>query len=141
MRSFTHISLLLTSLLLVSAEDSFESACASLAQKYKDGNTTIYASQYYAKGGTFELSNVDAACKMMTGANPLTLLNPNAKPKLTAPTDLCRVAAYTATTDRSGVNFELWMPKEWSGRFFSEGNGGLSGCEYFLQSLLQFGAN
>lgn len=44
------------------------------------------------------------------------------------PTDLCRVAMYVATSHRSGITLEAWLPTNWTGRFLSTGNGGIGGC-------------
>jgi feruloyl esterase len=44
------------------------------------------------------------------------------------PNDLCRVAMYVATSSRSGITLEAWLPTNWTGRFLSTGNGGISGC-------------
>jgi feruloyl esterase len=37
---------------------------------------------------------------------------------------------HVATTNRSGISMEAWLPStsNWTGRFLSTGNGGLSGC-------------
>lgn len=42
--------------------------------------------------------------------------------------DLCRLAMYVATSNRSGITLEAWLPTNWTGRFLSTGNGGVSGC-------------
>ncbi|OBT98043.2 Tannase and feruloyl esterase [Pseudogymnoascus verrucosus] len=42
--------------------------------------------------------------------------------------DLCRVAMYVATSYRSGITLEAWLPTNWTGRFLSTGNGGIGGC-------------
>lgn len=33
-----------------------------------------------------------------------------------------------ATTNRSEITLEAWLPTNWTGRFLSTGNGGTSGC-------------
>lgn len=43
--------------------------------------------------------------------------------------DLCRVALQIATSERSGVVAEIWLPGSWNGRLVTTGNGGLGGCE------------
>jgi feruloyl esterase len=87
--------------------DDFSDQCNGLSPKLKGiANTTIYTTQYLAKGSRYA-----GFFSMPVSA------------------DLCRVTAYTATTNRSGVNFEVWLPRNWTGRFMSHGNGGLSGCE------------
>jgi feruloyl esterase len=87
--------------------DDFSDQCNGIPSKLKGiANTTIYSTQYLASGSRY------------AGA-------------FSAPVsaDLCRITAYTATTNRSGINFEVWLPRNWTGRFMSHGNGGLSGCE------------
>lgn len=41
---------------------------------------------------------------------------------------MCRVAMYVTTSYRSGITLEAWLPTNWTGRFLSTGNGGVSGC-------------
>lgn len=62
------------------------------------------------------------------------------RPSQVVPVDICRVTLYTATSCRSGVHYEVWLPLEWKGRrFLGTGNGGIDGCKftsiwaYFLQ--------
>jgi feruloyl esterase len=43
--------------------------------------------------------------------------------------DVCRVAAFIRTSERSGVHFEAWLPQDWNGRFLATGNGGIGGCK------------
>ncbi|THU90663.1 tannase and feruloyl esterase [Dendrothele bispora CBS 962.96] len=35
---------------------------------------------------------------------------------------------FIPTSERSNISFEAWFPRNWTGRFLSTGNGGLSGC-------------
>lgn len=44
-------------------------------------------------------------------------------------TDICRVALQIATSSRSAISLELWLPTRWSGRLLATGNGGVDGCE------------
>ena len=44
--------------------------------------------------------------------------------------DVCRVALYISTSERSGIHFEAWLPSEWEGRFLATGNGGINGCKF-----------
>ncbi|KAI1176116.1 feruloyl esterase B [Nemania sp. FL0916] len=44
--------------------------------------------------------------------------------------DICRVALFVPTSERSGLHFEGWFPdpEMWNGRTLATGNGGLDGC-------------
>ena len=42
--------------------------------------------------------------------------------------DICRVTMNVATSNRSEIFLEAWLPTSWSGRFLSTGNGALAGC-------------
>ena len=44
------------------------------------------------------------------------------------PVDLCHVAMFVKTSVISNITLEAWLPTNWTGRFLSTGNGGLSGC-------------
>ncbi|KAF2432158.1 tannase and feruloyl esterase [Tothia fuscella] len=91
-----------------SVADQFEQDCASLAAKQSFTITTIFFSQYAAAG-----SNI-----IVQAMGPTTLKIPG---------NICRIGAYAATSNRSGINFETWLPRNWTGSFVSHGNGGLSG--------------
>lgn len=49
-------------------------------------------------------------------------------PSAVVTSDMCRVAMYVTTSYRSGITLEAWLPTNWTGRFLSTGNGGVSGC-------------
>jgi hypothetical protein len=95
--------------LSLTAADTFEQDCASFVTRSHFSNTTVYISQYLAAGANISVSGG---------------FGPSAQ-GLSA--DVCRITAYTATSNRSGINFETWLPRKWTGRFMSHGNGGLSG--------------
>jgi hypothetical protein len=105
---YTAVALL--PLLSVSTADSFEQDCAAFISRSHFSNTTVYISQYLAAGANISTSGQ---------------LGPSSQ-KVSA--DVCRITAYTATSNRSGINFETWLPRKWTGRFMSHGNGGLAGC-------------
>ena len=44
--------------------------------------------------------------------------------------DLCRVAMEVQTSEQSSMILETWLPRDYSGRFLSTGNGGFAGCKY-----------
>lgn len=103
-------------------QDSFEFDCVALPYRLNDTNapnTTISLSQYIPGGTVLNLTSVVNSTCLGTNTGPVAQ-------KVSF--DICRVAAYTKTSERSGIHYEIWMPRSWSGRFISHGNGGLSGC-------------
>jgi hypothetical protein len=48
--------------------------------------------------------------------------------KCVVTSDMCRVAMYISTSYRSGLTLEAWLPTNWTRRFLTAGNGGVSGC-------------
>jgi feruloyl esterase len=100
--------------LLTDALSNFEQDCAGLASRLKIANTTVYFTQYVPAGATFRTPGANVTCSE-SFRNPVVGV------------DLCRLSAYTATSERSGINFETWLPRNWTGRFISHGNGDVSG--------------
>lgn len=94
--------------------DDFEIACSSFASEISIDNVTDLFTEYIPAGGTMSYNGVPTVCQ--TGVQ-------------TASVDVCRVYLNVSTTDRSGIRFEAWFPREYNGRFLSTGNNGLSGCE------------
>lgn len=92
---------------------SFEKQCAKLASSLTIANATVWFTESVAAGTNLTFPDNDATC---------------ARPSQVVSVDMCRVALYVATTSRSGISMEAWLPKNWTGRFLSTGNGGLSGC-------------
>jgi feruloyl esterase len=125
---------------LLASAQYFSSECDSLKSRLNLENTTVYFSQFLPAGTPISVPDQDATCRMMGGGprqggplpgGPLPAgPPPPAGPGPKAAVDLCRISAYTATSSRSGVNFETWLPINWTGRFVSHGNGGLSGCKF-----------
>ncbi len=91
------------------------SACSSLGQSLKIPNVTVNFAQYVPANTnlSFHQDSSLSACKF-----PNTLVT----------VDLCRIAMYVSTSNRSGITLEAWLPTNWTGRFLSTGNGGVSGC-------------
>ena len=46
---------------------------------------------------------------------------------VTAPVDLCRVAGTVRPGAQSNINFEVWIPNAWNGKYQQVGNGGFAG--------------
>jgi feruloyl esterase len=103
---------------------SFQSDCAalpSLLNQTTAPNTTFYFSKYIPGGTNVSLADVNPSCLAQLAQN-------GGSQSLPVTNDVCRVGGYTATSNQSGIQFELWLPRSWSGRFVSHGNGGVSGC-------------
>ncbi|KAH6874410.1 Tannase/feruloyl esterase [Thelonectria olida] len=90
---------------------SFEQQCSSLSLNIPGANTT--SSKFIAANTTLEFANADPTC---------------GRSSQTVSVNLCRITAQVATSPRSGIKLEAWLPESWSGRFLSTGNGGLGGC-------------
>ncbi|KAK4038884.1 tannase and feruloyl esterase-domain-containing protein [Parachaetomium inaequale] len=92
---------------------SFEERCRRLPASLNIPNTNSTMAEFVAAGTMLDFPNTDPSCG-------------RASQSITV--DLCRVIAQVATSARSGIKMEAWLPAEWSGRFLSTGNGGLGGC-------------
>lgn len=90
-------------------------ACSSLGASLSLPNVTVNFAQFHPSGDNITLSqDYDlASCGYQY---------------VVTRTDLCRVAMYVSTSNRSGITLEAWLPTNWTGRFLSTGNGGVSGC-------------
>ncbi|KAH9222274.1 Tannase/feruloyl esterase [Leptodontidium sp. 2 PMI_412] len=95
---------------------SFNASCAALAKSISIENVTVNFAEYVPAGTTIMFPNADPSC---------------ARPSQAVPSDLCRVNMHVSTTNVSGIVLESWLPKDWTGRFLSTGNGGLGGCIQF----------
>jgi feruloyl esterase len=102
---------------LLALAESFEESCRSFKPKVQ--NATVELVEFVSRNTSVELKYRDASCG-----------GPGKSPP--AAQDLCRVALYVHTTNRSGIQFEAWLPKDWNGRFLATGNGGIGGCEFEL---------
>jgi feruloyl esterase len=94
-------------------DTAFESKCADLASTLQVENGDVYFTEFVAAGTNLSLPDNDPSCSDRSIA-------------VTA--DMCRVVLHVATSERSGISMEAWLPSDWSGRFLSTGNGGLGGC-------------
>jgi feruloyl esterase len=92
---------------------SFAARCSSIAHDFQDSNATVWFTQHVAAGTNLTFPDNDPTC---------------ARPSQLSSVELCRVALYVPTTNQSGISMEAWLPSNWTGRFLSTGNGGLSGC-------------
>lgn len=96
-----------------SSASDFRSTCSSITSKLQIPNITPYFSTFVPAGTNLTLPDSNVTC---------------GTPYQIVPADLCRIALYVSTSNRSGINMEAWLPSNWTGRFLSVGNGGLAGC-------------
>ncbi|THU77521.1 putative feruloyl esterase B-2, partial [Dendrothele bispora CBS 962.96] len=94
----------------------FNSTCSSIASQIAIPNATVSLADFVPAGTNLTFPDNDPSC---------------ARPSQIALADMCRIAMTVATSNRSGFDFEAWLPRNWTGRFLSTGNGGLSGCIQF----------
>ncbi|KAK4495323.1 hypothetical protein PRZ48_013654 [Zasmidium cellare] len=92
-----------------------QAACSKFGETFSRENVTVNFVHHVPAGTNLTLSQ----------EGPLATCGQAAQ---VAPVDLCRVAMYVATSNRSGITMEAWLPSNWTGRFMSTGNGGLNGC-------------
>ncbi|KAK4119270.1 tannase and feruloyl esterase [Parathielavia appendiculata] len=98
---------------LAAATQNAQQQCSKLAKKLDIDNATVWFTEYVSAGTNMSFPDAHPTCTQ--GA-------------VTVGVDFCRVALYVATSNRSGISMEAWLPSNWTGRFLSTGNGGLNGC-------------
>ncbi|PWY83344.1 Feruloyl esterase B [Aspergillus heteromorphus CBS 117.55] len=94
------------------AVNPFQTRCNSFQNRIDITNVTVRSVEYVAAGQNISQAEVAAACKA----------------SLQASIDFCRVTMNISTSDRSHLWAEAWLPRNYTGRFMSTGNGGLAGC-------------
>ena len=107
------LSLLALGSTIVTAQDAFQSKCARFANKINLPNVKVNFANYVAGGTNLSLPDAPPSCG-------------ESSQQVTA--DMCRVAMAVATSNSSQITLEAWFPRNYTGRFLSTGNGGLSGC-------------
>ncbi|KIK57913.1 hypothetical protein GYMLUDRAFT_737151 [Collybiopsis luxurians FD-317 M1] len=98
---------------VVQSISEFNASCSAIASELSVQNTTVFFSELVPAGSTVYFPDNHPSC---------------GRPSQSVLEDICRVALYVHTSDRSGINLEAWLPRRWTGRFMSTGNGGLAGC-------------
>jgi len=88
--------------------------CASLTSVTTIPDTTIESAVHYPVG-TNITTGADFTCS----------------PWRVNSVDICRVTGVIETSPTSTVDFEMWLPDTWYGRFLVTGNNGLGGCKPF----------
>ncbi|KAI9925204.1 hypothetical protein ASPWEDRAFT_32496 [Aspergillus wentii DTO 134E9] len=97
----------------LASQDSFQSKCASFADKIDLPNVKVNFVNYVPGNSNLSLPDAPASCD-------------SSSQEVYA--DMCRVAMAVATSNSSEITLEAWFPRNYTGRFLSTGNGGVSGC-------------
>lgn len=99
------------------APDSFQSKCTSdgIGKQITQLNSaaTVYIVQFVTAGTNFTVPDSPPSCAVAAAVIPV---------------DFCRVTMAVNTSSSSQFSMELWLPRDWSGRYLGTGNGGLNGC-------------
>lgn len=101
------------SLILSVSADTFAQTCLAFTPESHIHNSTRLVLEYVLSGTNLTFPSNDPSCL---------------RPSQLVYTDLCRVALTIPTSNRSSVNFEMWLPRNWTGRYLATGNGGIDGC-------------
>lgn len=100
----------------VASQDAFQSKCTSFASKIDLPDVTVNFVNYVPGGTNLSLPDNPENC---------------GEASRQVASDICRVAMAVATSDKSEITLEAWLPRNYTGRFLSTGNGGLGGCTSF----------
>lgn len=124
MVSFEFLSLLALGSSVL-ALDAFQTHCANFAS-IDLPNVKVNFATYVANGTNLSLPDNPPSC---------------AFPSQYVSADMCRIAMAVATSNSSEITLEAWFPRNYTGRFLSTGNSGISGCMFrprlrFLFSVL-----
>ena len=92
---------------------AIQDTCTSLTSVTSIPNTVIASAARYL-AGTNITTGADVTCFVPHRQNAV---------------DMCRINGVIATSSTSSVDFEMWLPDIWYGRFLVTGNGGLGGCK------------
>ncbi|KAL3480816.1 Tannase/feruloyl esterase [Aspergillus californicus] len=116
--SLLYASIWCALVLLVSASRpdkarGFQERCLSLSRKLIIPEANKIASKIVIADSTIQFTDADPTC---------------GRPSQHVSVNICRVILQVATSRRSSIKMEAWLPERWSGRFLSTGNGGLGGC-------------
>lgn len=98
-------------------QEAFESKCTQFANEIDIPNVKVNFAEFVPGGKNLSLVDNPPSCDASYQSVSV---------------DLCRVAMAVSTSESSEITLEAWFPREYTGRFLSTGNGGLSGCMYNL---------
>ncbi|OJJ05538.1 hypothetical protein ASPVEDRAFT_138093 [Aspergillus versicolor CBS 583.65] len=106
-------------------QDQFAYSCEALVNKLNIENLTVWSTQYVAAGTALNLTVEEptrkntAKCTDSGWGTPVPPI---------VPEDMCRISSALRTSDRSEISIQSWLPRSWTGRLLSTGNGALGGC-------------
>ena len=106
--------------LVLANQDSFQTKCTQFADKIDFPNVKVNFANYVAGGTNLSLADNPPSC----GESSQSVAK-----------DVCRIAMAVATSNSSEITLEAWFPRNYTGRFLSTGNGGISGCMCSLALL------
>ncbi|KAE8151386.1 putative feruloyl esterase B-2 [Aspergillus avenaceus] len=98
---------------VLASQNPFQDKCSGFADKIHLPNVKVNFVDYVPGGTNLSLADSPTSCGETSQS-------------VTA--DVCRVAMAVATSNNSEITLEAWFPRNYTGRFLSTGNGGLSGC-------------
>ncbi|KAK7718549.1 Feruloyl esterase [Diaporthe eres] len=101
-----------------SLNSTFEESCSAFASEADIPNVKVHFSQYLPVGYNLSIPDFPQSCIEAQGSSPNQIIR----------SEVCRVAMLVNTSSGSSMTLEAWLPSNWTGRFLSGGNGGLSGC-------------
>ncbi|KAJ5537318.1 hypothetical protein N7513_010504 [Penicillium frequentans] len=113
MTRFSALSLLALGSMAFANQDDFQAKCAQFSDKINLPHVQVNFAEYVQGGTNLSLPDNAPSCDASYQ---------------TVSVDLCRVAMAVNTSSSSQITLEAWFPREYTGRFLSTGNGGLSGC-------------
>ncbi|KAL3470756.1 putative feruloyl esterase B [Aspergillus californicus] len=97
---------------VLAQSDQFRARCESFADEIDLPHVNVNFANYVAGGANLSLTGGDPTCSTSQVVSA----------------DMCRIAMAVATSNSSEITLEAWLPRDYSGRFLSTGNGGLGGC-------------
>lgn len=119
--NFTTLVALLSALSpsVKASADTFSNKCtaAVIGSEIQRANPAAEVNiiEYVAAGTNITFPDNDPSCN---------------RPAQVVTADICRIAMNVNTSSTSQITMEAWLPRKWTGRFLSTGNGGLAGCKY-----------
>lgn len=107
----------LTAAAATNTTDSFQQSCLSFQPQKYVHNSTLTVREFVPANTNLTFPDNDATCS-------------RASQLVSA--DICRIAMSIPTSERSSITYEMWLPRDWSGRFLATGNGGIDGCKVLI---------